>query len=70
MFDRMRQAKIVLHEAEAAHPDSPALAAVHRHATSLVRLAGRAGWLSQSQVDELLTPQGGGTPKTPEPDPE
>jgi hypothetical protein len=70
MFDRMRQAKIALHEAEAAHPDSPVLAAVHRHATALVFLAGKRGLLSRVQMDELLTPQGGGTPKTPEPDPE
>lgn len=71
LLEKMRDARTALHEAEAAHPNSPALAKLHASALRLLYLAHQMGFVTQSQRDELAMPQDGGTPKTPPPpDPE
>jgi hypothetical protein len=66
LIDRMREAKAALHEAEAAHPDSPTLEQLHRTGRRLVTVAKRMGLITDAQADELDTPPGAGTPKTPD----
>jgi hypothetical protein len=68
LIDRMRDAKAALHQAEAAHPDSPTLAAVHKEGRRLIYLASRMGLITPAQVAELDEPPQAGTPKTDAPE--
>lgn len=60
LLAELQAAKAALHDAEAAQ------AKAHRIAGRLVRLALAMDLVTQAQADELLTPPGAGTPKTPE----
>lgn len=68
VMDQLRKAKADLAAAHAAHPDCPHLQRVHDRALKLLyRLAPVLG-INDAERDEIAMPQGGGTPKTPEPD--
>ncbi len=55
-----------LFEAEAAHPESPELDALHKAMLKAVFNYGSGAGLTQAQIDALTAPEGGGTPKEPE----
>lgn len=63
LFERIVEARDALHAAEEAHPDSPALAALHERANGLLA---RFGHLFTD--DQYQTLSGGGPNKPPLPD--
>ena len=65
LIERLRSTRNALYSAEAAHPNSPPLAELHRQALHLVIAARDARIITADEAAELAAPQGGGTPKTP-----
>lgn len=68
LFKYLAETRRALHEVEASHPGSEAVARLHRRMLIGLHNLRYTLDLTPEQFDILAAPQGGGTPKDPAPD--